>query len=549
MVNHMMAIGSDLPRHAYAALFVVVFATFMDMLDVGIVLIALPTIQQDMGATYATAQWVLAGYALAFAVLLVPAGRLGDRFGRKRVFQVGVAGFTATSVACGFAPTPGTLVLFRLLQGCFGALMVPQVLALIQVMFPPARRAGAFLTYGLAITLAQLAGPLLGGVLAGLDVFGLGWRMIFLINLPVGLLILAAAARWVPESRAASPLRPDLVGVALVAVISGLLMYPLQNGREAGWPSWMVGLLVAGAPALVLLIWWEWRRRASDALIPVGLFRLRSFSAGTAMTFLLFLVMVSASLIVIWFVQIPHRRSPLETALIMLPWFVGIAICGGLSANLAARLGRALIGTGMLVIAAGITIVSLVIRASGADLPWTLGVGLFVVGCGIGLVMPSVMDVVLLEIPPDDAGAGSGLLNAVDQFAAAAGVGMASLIFFGLLGSVAPAEAERAARELSTAVPASQQQQVDTAFRACLAARATAPTPFAEPLACAVPEARHPAAQAAATAAVKRTFAAAASTTLWFHVAVLLLAAALTPLLPRRREPAGAPNHPQRSTT
>ncbi|MFI6908298.1 MFS transporter [Nonomuraea sp. NPDC050394] len=528
------------PLRSYLALAVVVLATFMDMLDVGIVMIMVPAIQENLHAGYAAGQWILVGYGLAFAVLLIPAGRLGDMFGRKLIFQIGVAGFVVMSLACGLARSPETLIAFRLLQGGFGALIAPQVLAIIQVLFPPARRAPAYLAYGLTITLAQLLGPLLGALLAEADVFGMGWRSVFFINVPIGILILAGAVLWVPESRSAQRVRLDVAGFLLIAALSGLLMYPLQTGRESGWPSWMLLMLGAALPVLVLFAWLE-RRRGVHALVPAKLFRLRSFSAGTIMMLLLFTAMVSASLIVIWFVQLAYEWSPLKTALTMLPWFAGIALFGGISVNFAQRLGRLLIGGGMLVMAVGMAVLSLIIAASGSDLqPWELGAALFVVGCGIGLVLPSLMDVVLLEIPVDDAGAGSGVLNAVDQFAAAAGVGVVSLILFGLLGVGAAAQAERSMPELTAALTAqgirpAEQARITTEFRTCLVDRAKATNPFDVPASCQVPSAQIPAVAEAGQAATRRNFADATADTLWYHVGVLLLAVLLSPLLPRGR--------------
>nr|CEL17384.1 actinorhodin transporter [Kibdelosporangium sp. MJ126-NF4]CTQ91388.1 actinorhodin transporter [Kibdelosporangium sp. MJ126-NF4] len=537
-------------RQSYLGLFVVVFATFMDMLDVGIVMIMVPTIQADLHASYAVGQWVLVGYGLAFAVLLIPAGRLGDMYGRKLIFQIGAAGFVLMSLACGLAWSSETLIAFRLLQGGFGALMAAQVLAVIQVLFPPARRAPAYLAYGLTITLAQLVGPLLGALLSEANVFGLGWRTVFYINVPIGILIIVGAALWIPESRSTQRVRLDVVGFLLVAVLSGLLMYPLQTGREAGWPSWMLVMLIAAVPVLALFAWFE-RRRGEHAMVPTKLFRLRSFSAGTIMMLLLFTVMVSASLIVIWLVQIGYAWSPLKTAVTMLPWFVGIALLGGVSVNFAQRLGRVLIGGGMLVMAVGMTVLSLMIGMSGTDLrPWELGIGLFVVGCGIGLVLPSLMDVVLLEIPTDDAGAGSGVLNAVDQFAAAAGVGIVSLILFGFLGGGAPDHADRSASDLKTALAAQgtsvvERDRIAAEFRTCFVDRANATNPFDVPVSCQVPTSGLTTVIEADTAATRRNFADATSNTLWYHVGVLVLAVLLSPLLPRARASQGPAKHTQ----
>src|SRR6204780_1745399 len=228
--------GAD-PRR-WLTLVILLLAAFMNLLDVSIVNIAIPSIQRDLHASYADVQWALAGYTLAYALVLITGGRLGDIFGRKRLFLIGVTGFTIMSALCGAAQTPGMLIGCRVVQGAMGAIMVPQVLSVIQVIFPPAERIKALAGFGITAGLGTVSGPLLGGLLIQHDLFGLTWRPIFLINVPVGIIAVVAAAILVRESRASQPPRLDLVGVALASAALMLLLYPLVQGRELGWPAW-----------------------------------------------------------------------------------------------------------------------------------------------------------------------------------------------------------------------------------------------------------------------------------------------------------------------
>jgi MFS family permease len=261
--------GKTDPRR-WLALSVVLIAAFMDLLDAGIVFSRPAQIQQDLQASYPALQWTAAGYTLTFALVLITAGRLGDIFGRKRLFLIGVAGFTAASAA---AQSPAMLIGSRVLQGAMAAMIIPQILSIIQANFVPGERATAFAAYGAAAGLANVSGPLVAGLLIQADLFGLGWRSIFLINLPVGVALLIAAAMLVGESKAPSALRLDLVGVAIVSVGLLLVLYPLVQGRELGWPAWSFVALTAGARIIVL---WERRKTRRD-----GSPRFRSTCSGS----------------------------------------------------------------------------------------------------------------------------------------------------------------------------------------------------------------------------------------------------------------------------
>src|SRR5262245_37112998 len=226
-IHALPTVGETLDPRRWRALIVVLFAAFMDLIDATIVNVAIPSTQRDLDATYSQIQWVVAGYSLAFALVLITGGRLGDIVGRKRMFLIGVAGFTVASALCGVALSAEMLVVSRVLQGAMAALMIPQVLSIIQVTFPARERGAAFGMYGGIAGLAASVGPLLGGLLIGGNLFGLDWRPIFLVNIPVGILTLVAAALVVSESKAPHALKLDLVGVVIVTFGLLLVLYPL----------------------------------------------------------------------------------------------------------------------------------------------------------------------------------------------------------------------------------------------------------------------------------------------------------------------------------
>lgn len=257
-------------RRRQAALLTVALAFVMDLLDVTIVNVAIPSISATMHAEKAVLEWIVAGYALAFAVLLIVGGRLGDRYGYRRVFLVGVTLFTGTSLLCGLAPSSEALAIGRVLQGASAALMVPQVMALVQVMYPPAQRYKVFAVFGFLGGFSAALGPIVGGLLIDADFLGLGWRSAFLINLPIGVFSLAAGALLLPATHAARRVRIDHPGAWLVIVLALCILVPLIEGPGRGWPLWCVTLLLLAAP----IGWGAWRyldwreRRHGDALVP-----------------------------------------------------------------------------------------------------------------------------------------------------------------------------------------------------------------------------------------------------------------------------------------
>ncbi|MBQ1074904.1 MFS transporter [Micromonospora sp. C31] len=426
--------GPD-PRR-WAALAVVVLAALLDGLDATVVTVVLPVIQRDVGADFAAAQWTLAGYAFAFALLLITGGRLGDIYGMRRVFLAGVAGFTAASLLCAVAWSAETLVLGRFAQGATAALMVPQVVAVIVTMFPRERWPVAFGILGGVLSVGTVGGPLLGGLLTEANLFGLGWRAIFLMNLPLCLAALVAAARLLPERRADSPTRVDGTGVLLLSLAAGALMFPLVQGRELGWPIWLLALLVLSVPLFGLFAVSQRRRQARDdsALVPPRLFRSRSFRLGLVATFLVFTGVGSLFLVLTYHLQFGLGWSPLRTALATAAWPLGIAATFQIAWRKGAGRERHLVGVGASIMAAGALTMLLLVDTLGADLELAhVAAAGFVLGCGMGLVSPVLTALVLGEVPPADTGAGSGVVNAVIQFGSAAGVALLGTLYFALV--------------------------------------------------------------------------------------------------------------------
>src|SRR6516165_9347066 len=479
------------PRR-WLTLVILLLAAFMNLLDVSIVNIAIPSIQRNLNASYADVQWALAGYTLAYALVLITGGRLGDIFGRKRLFLIGVTGFTIMSALCGAAQSPGMLIACRVVQGAMGAIMVPQVLAVIQVIFPPAERIKALAGFGVTAGLGTVSGPLLGGLLIQHNLFGLGWRPIFLINVPVGILAVAASAVLVRESRAPRPPKLDPVGVGLVSAALLLLLYPLVEGRQLGWPGWTFVSMAAAAPMFALFVWYEQvkERRDASPLVPLRLFSDRGFSAGMAVAVTFFLGIASFGLVLTLFLQLGLGFTPLHAGLTFLPFSLGVLVSSAAAARLAPRFGRGVTMAGALVIAGGMALLIADVQHYGAAVTtWELVPGLVAAGLGLGAVIAPLADIVLARVPRQDAGAASGVFNTGLQLGNSIGIALSGVIFFGMLGSQSGAAASAVAPALRTGLvsagmPARYTGGIETQFRACLHDRLVAADPTITPASC-----------------------------------------------------------------
>lgn len=422
------------PRR-WLALAVLLLAAAMDLIDTTVVTVALPAIGDDLGASAAALEWTIAGYALAFGVGQITGGRLGDVFGRRRIFLVGLGGFTAASAVCGIAPSTEALVAMRVVQGAFAALMLPQVVAIIAASFPMGDRARAYGLFGAVAGIATVLGPLLSGLVLELDV--LGWRPIFLVNVPVGLALIVATRALVRESRSERPPQPDLGGAALLGIALLLLLLPLVEGPQLGWPAWTVASIAAAGPALGLFAIHQRRRERSGAspLVPPALFRRRAFTGGILATLALFSV-PPALLFVITVTLQSLGFSALDAAVAFVPLSLASAPAAVASTALASRLGRRLMVAGALLVALGIAGVLIAVELSSAALTgWSLLPGMIVTGLGLGLAAPTLIDAVQAGVEAADAGAASGVRSTAGQLGGAAGVALVGIVFYGTLAS------------------------------------------------------------------------------------------------------------------
>ncbi|GAA4821454.1 MFS transporter [Streptomyces ziwulingensis] len=419
-------------------------AAFMDLVDVTIVNIALPSIQRDEGASFSQIQWITAGYALAFAAGLITGGRLGDIHGRKRIFLVGIAGFTVASALCGLAVNPEMLVASRILQGATAALMVPQVLSIVHATFPAHERGKVFGLFGAIVGLGAVSGPLLGALLTEGNLFGLEWRPIFLINLPVGIAGLLLGRRFITESKAPRALKLDLVGVALVTLGLLMLIYPLTRGRELGWPLWGYVSMGGALVVFAVLVAYERRKGARDGspLIELSLFRVKSFAAGIAVQTVFGLALGVFFLVWTLYMQIGLGWTPLRAGLTGVPFSLAVSTAAGLSVQkLVPRFGRKVLQTGALVMGAGVLLYLWEADRYGLSLSsWQMALPLVVMGTGMGLIVAPLTDAVLSEVPREHAGSASGLINTVQQMGNALGLALVSVVFFGVIDEhLAPA--------------------------------------------------------------------------------------------------------------
>ena len=424
--------------HRLVVVVILIVASFMDLLDTTIVNVALPSIQKDLSASAAQLEWIVSGYVLAYAVLLITGGRLGDIFGRKRLFLVGVAGFTVASAACAAVGTGETLVTFRIVQGLFAALMTPQVLSVIQVLFSPKERAPVFGALGAISGLAAVGGPLVGGVLVSGDVFGLGWRTVFLINVPVGILLFIAALVVVPESRSADSPRLDLPGVFLVSLGLFLAVFALIEGREQDWAPWIWMMLGASPVILAIFVVYQSRRdkRDGSALVPPSLFNNRGYSAGVITQFALSSSIGAFFLILVLYLQVGLHYSAIDAALAALPFSIGALVGSFISVPLGPRLGKGLIAMGGVAQIIGLTWIAAIVRDMGDALVGAdLIIPMALAGIGLTLQIVPLTDVALANTTITNAGAASGVFGMVQQVAGALGVAIVGVVFFGLIGT------------------------------------------------------------------------------------------------------------------
>nr|WP_205163932.1 MFS transporter [Arthrobacter roseus] len=428
------------PTSAWKALVVLLIGMSIALLDTTIVNVALPTIRTSIDASEATLSWIISGYALAFGLSLIPAGRIGDRVGHKWVFFTGIALFTVASFACGVAQSDMELVIFRVIQGLAGGIFVPAVTAYIQLLFPPRQRGKAFAIMGSVIGVSSALGPIIGGLL--IQAFGEtnGWRFVFFVNLPIGLAALVLAFFWLPKRDPDAPRPPaglDWFGVFLVSAALVCLLVPLIQGQDEGWPLWTYLTIAGGVVLLALFALWEvfYTRRGRSALVPPPLFKHPQFTGGVILALVYFAAFTSIffTIALLWQAGLAH--SALASGVVTIPFAVGSIVGSSQSNRLSMRLGRNVLVLGTACVAIGLIWLWLLFEnVKGTDLTnWTLLAPLLIAGVGNGLFIAPNAQFIVATVDHRDAGSGSSVIAAIQRVGAAIGIAVIGSVLFGTL--------------------------------------------------------------------------------------------------------------------
>jgi len=425
-------------RQRRVALAMLLAGSFMGALDGFIVTIAVPSIHADLGATFGQTQLIVAGYGTVFAVGLGVGGRLGDRYGHRRLFLIGMTMFVAASAACGAARGPAMLIAARLVQGLGAAATLPQVLSIIRSALPERQRSAAIGWYGATVGLGVVCGPALGGVVIAADIAGLGWRWVFLINVPLGIAVLVGSALAVPQTRDHARHDIDLAGAGLAAVGLAALVIPLTQGPGAGWPPWMVACLLVAPVLLAGFVVYEHRLgdRHPTPLLPLRLFRIPRFSMAVATVLMLNAAGAGAALLfcLSYYLQPGLGLSPLQTGLLFAPLGLGFAVGSAAAPRLFARYGRRVPATGiMLVISGFMGIIGTDAAVAAPDRPLLLVPVLLLAGTGQGLATNPLITLVMSGVRERDAGAASGAYLTTGELGNALGLATFGAVFLALV--------------------------------------------------------------------------------------------------------------------
>lgn len=428
-------------------------AAFVNMLDTTIINLALPAIQAEFSASDSGLQWTLVIYILAFAAGLLPFGRFGDVLGRRQLFLVGLLGFLVASTACGFAPSLKALVITRFFQGLTAAMMMPQVLAILHESFPEDEKAKAIGLFGMVTAMGAMAGPLVGGFLISADLWSLGWRMIFLINLPFGLIALAGAYVYVPKSVKPKKQNIDWLGAALFAIAALALLYPVIEGRALGWPLWLVGLLVLSVISGGALLRFQYRRAVNgqQQLIPISLLTNSSFWVRVAIVMLMFSVIAGPIVVLAMVLQFGLQLSPDHAGLALAAHPLSVMIASILTSRLGRRFLERRLTLGLVSLLTGMIVLHLVV-APGVPLA-AIWPPLILIGAGAGTATVAMFQLVLREVPPAEAGAGAGALQAFQQIGIALGIALVGQVYFVALGDASTASSHVEAMKIALWVP------------------------------------------------------------------------------------------------
>ncbi|WP_051620893.1 MFS transporter [Paenibacillus sp. UNC451MF] len=454
---------------------VLLLSVFMAVANIFIVNVATPSIQRGLHADFFGVQFVISAYTLAYAVALIIGGRLGDRFGRRKILLVGVAGFTISSLLCGLSIDVGMLTVVRVIQGLSAALISPQILSLIQAQYAPEKRSKIFGLYGATQGLAASTGQLIGGLLLYWNPWGLEWRMVFFFSVPIGILILSMIP-LIPESRGMVASRTDWFGAALVAAGLLLLVYPLVQGQKVGWPSTLVISLLLSVPVLALFIWIQKRllQRNVDPFMNVNLFGQRGFGIGMLVVFLLMSSQASFFLISAYLFQIGLGFTPLKAGAVILPMGLGYFLASLMSSRLASKIGSHVLSVGSVLTAAGYLFLALTVQGTGISpniYVWIPALALL--GIGQGFIAAPLTNVVLSKVKKQDIGSASGILTTGMQVAYAIGIALIGIIWTNSLSQHAEKAGHQTElqmrQQLAAYAPlsAEQSEAVLAKFRVC----------------------------------------------------------------------------------
>lgn len=428
---------AEVPQRSWFALGVLLAGVFMALLDTTIVNVALPTIRTSLNASEATLSWLVSGYALAYGLALIPAGRVGDRYGHKRVFIAGLSLFTLASLACGLAQDGTQLILARIVQGLGGGIFYTSVTALIQLMFPGRLRGKAFAIMGATIGFSTALGPLVGGLI--IEAFGTesGWRFVFGVNIPIGIAAVSAACFLLPSGAEGRSAAEDWFGLLLISGGLVALLVPLIQGEDQGWPLWTYLSIVASILLIVLFALWEQRvaKHGGNPLVPPHLFTHPSFTGGVILALVFFAAFTSIFFTISLLWQAGLGASALESGLVVLPFAIGSIIGSFQSDRLAARLGRTSLVIGLGLATAGIIGVWLVLATVGAANlnGWQLVVPLLVGGIGSGLFIAPNTTFIVSTVDRYEAGAASGVVGTMQRVGSAVGIAVIGSVLFGTL--------------------------------------------------------------------------------------------------------------------
>jgi EmrB/QacA subfamily drug resistance transporter len=418
------------------AVAVVLVGAFMALLDTTIVTVALPTIHGSLHASPAALEWIVSAYALAYGLTLVPAGRAGDRLGYKPLFIVGLTVFTLASTACGLSQNPGEIIVARAVQGIGAGLFYPAIAATIQVSFTGPARSKAFAALGATIGTSIALGPVLGGLIIAGAGANDGWRWVFLANLLIGAVAVPAAAWQLPRTRSRTRRGFDPAGACLLSAGLLLLLIPLVEGEQAGWPAWCYACFGGCAAAFALLAWWEARaeRHGRDPLLKPSLLAQPSFSAGVVFAVVYFAGFTSVffTISILW--QEGLARGALATGLVAVPFSFGSFVSAALSAKLSAAMGRKVLVAGCALVSSGLALAALVIHLTGPLTGgWYLAGPLLLAGLGSGMVIAPNQDFVLARVPRQEAGTAGAILGTAQRAGSAIGIAVIGTVLFGTL--------------------------------------------------------------------------------------------------------------------